>query len=445
MTRCWNCGLPDVTERCPRCGAPQERRGPGGPPPPAAPPTGQSGGLRQTPEFMVNGVPVDPRAPNYPSGPLPPQGPRSPGYQSGPLPSDPRSPSRTSGPLPSGSRVPYPSGPLPPERLPGRTSGPLPPRGAAPPGGGYRQTRPAPEGWDEEQALPPEPPRGSGLLPRRGSAPLNDFQPDYEAQDRQRADLPLRPPARPATGPIQPQGNWNAAASDAPPYGPPAERGASRPLPQHGYEEEYRRPPAAPPEKEVVEPPYPSGKAARQRAQERAPGPSYSLWDEERPEWDEPEFLTLSGMLNALIGATIGGLFGGMIWVGVTFATGLSLPYLTVVVGLLAGLGARFTLEQTRPWSLGIFAAIGALLGFVIAQYGLFDYALATEQVRQGLFSSWFPLSPLQFIGVYWDYLINVADAVNSKLGQLGPHPEAFVEMLVCMAVCWSLLIRRKR
>lgn len=227
-------------------------------------------------------------------------------------------------------------------------------------------------------------------------------------------------------------------------------------MPQNGWDEEYGQPragrakrevrAAGQPEQEVVEPPpYPPEKAARQRPQERASSASYSLWDDERPAWDEPEFLTLSGMVNALIGATIGALFGGMVWVGVTFVTGMPLPYLTVVVGLLAGLGARFTLEQTRPWSLGIFAAIGALLGFVVAQYGLFDYALASQQARQGLFSSWFPLSPLQFIGVYWDYLINVADAVNSKLGQLGPHPSAFVEMLVCVAMCWCLLILRKR
>ena len=192
-------------------------------------------------------------------------------------------------------------------------------------------------------------------------------------------------------------------------------------------------------------PSYPPDKSARQRPQERASFSS-SLWEDERhPMWDEPELLTLSGMVNALIGAAIGALFGGMVWVGVTFVTGMPLPYLTVVVGLLAGLGARFTLEQTRPWSLGIFAAIGALLGFVVAQYGLFDYALAAQQAHQGLFSTWFPLSPLQFIGVYWDYLINVADPVNSKLGQLGPHPAAFVEMLACVAMCWCLLILRKR
>lgn len=225
-------------------------------------------------------------------------------------------------------------------------------------------------------------------------------------------------------------------------------------MPQDGWDEQqYRQPPveraaraAGPPEQEAIEPPpYPAEKAARQRAPERVPSASYSLWEEDRPEWHEPEFLTLSGMLNALIGAAIGALFGAMIWVGVTFATGRSLPYLVVVVGLLAGLGARFTLEQTRPWSLWIFAAIGTLLGFVVAQYGLFDYALAAQQLHQGIFSSWFPLSPLQFIGVYWDYLINVADAVNSQLGQLGPHPYAFVEMLACVAICWLLLIRRKR
>lgn len=216
-------------------------------------------------------------------------------------------------------------------------------------------------------------------------------------------------------------------------------------MPQDGWDTQYGQPPVAPQEREVVEPPYPPEKAARSRAQDRAPAASYALWDEDRPAWDEPEFLTLSGMLNALLGATIGGLFGAMVWVGITFALARPLPYLTVVVGLLAGLGARFTLEQTRPWSLGIFAAIGALLGFVIAQYGLFDYALASEQARQGIFSSWFPLSPLQFLGVYWDYLIDVADTINSQLGQTGPHQEAFVEMIACVAVCWSLLIRRKR
>ena len=443
MTRCWNCGLPDVAERCPRCGAPQERRGP---PPPAAPPTGQSGGLRQRPEFIVNGVPVDPRASNYPSGPLPPQGQRPPGYPSGPLPPErlpgrtsgplppePRAPSRTSGPLSPGSRSPYPSGPLPPERLPGRTSGPLPPDG------GYRQTRPAPEGWEEERALPPEPPRGSGLLSRRESAPLNHVQPEYAAQNHYRAPSPQRPP-------VQPQGSWDEAPPTASPYGVSPGRGASRPMPQNGWDNQYRQPLDASQEQEVVEPPpHPPEKAARSRTPERAPSMSYAVWDDERPEWDEPEFLTLSGMVNALIGAAIGGLFGAMIWVGVTFAFGRPFPYLTVVVGLLAGLGARFTLEQTRPWSLGIFAAIGALLGFVVAQYGLFDYALAAAQARQGIFSSWFPLSPLQFLGVYWDYLINVADEINSQLGQLGPHPEAYVEMLACVAVCWSLLIRKKR
>lgn len=414
MTRCWNCGLPDVAERCPRCGAPQERRGPGGPPPPAAPSTGQSGGLRQAPEFIVNGVPVDPRAPNYPGGPLPPQGPRPSGYQSGPLSPEPRAPSHTSGPLPSERLPGRTSGPLSSEGLSGRTSGPLPP------GGGYRQTRPAPEGWDEEQ---------------------------------------LRPPVRPTAGPVlpaRPQGNWDEAAPDAPAYGAASGRGVSRPMPQNGWDEQYGQPPAGrarrevraagQPEQETSGPlPYPSEKAARQRPQERVSFSS-SIWDnEQHPMWDEPELLTLSGMVNALLGATIGALFGGMVWVGVTFVTGMPLPYLTVVVGLLAGLGARFTLEQTRPWSLGIFAAIGALIGFVVAQYGLFDYALAAQQARQGLFSSWFPLSPLQFIGVYWDYLINVADPINSKLGQLGPHPTAFVEMLACVAMCWCLLILRKR
>ncbi len=171
IMRCWNCGLPDVGERCPRCGAPQERRGPGMPPPaPPAPP----GEARPPSGFIVNGAPIDMRPDGPVSGPLPPRTvsspfPPRPGSTSGPLP--PR-PGPASGPLPP--RPGPTSGPLPPR--PGSTSGPLsarlaqsgpmpvqPGRSSGPlPGGSNQQMRgpSGPMGWDES-GIPPENRRGA--------------------------------------------------------------------------------------------------------------------------------------------------------------------------------------------------------------------------------------------------------------------------------------------
>ncbi len=182
------------------------------------------------------------------------------------------------------------------------------------------------------------------------------------------------------------------------------------------------------------------------RAPEEFEQRSRALWNEDALLGsDEPALLTISAALNAVLGAAVGGVFGGLIWLGVVIVTDLSPPYLTLVVGLMAGLGARFAVMQTRPWTVGLCAALGAALAFLITQYGLFDYALAAEQARQGLFSTWFPLSPLEFVRVYMAYVTGTPDGVNSTLGQSGTHPQALLEMLVCVAACWSLLLRRKR
>jgi hypothetical protein len=177
------------------------------------------------------------------------------------------------------------------------------------------------------------------------------------------------------------------------------------------------------------------------RQAQRAPERPEPTWDDDyRWGWTDQEVLTLSGAINALVGAAIGGLVGAAVWVGIVVATGLTLPYLTVLVGLLAGIGARLALEQTRPWSLGLFAALGAAVAYVAAQYGLFDVAL----VRQGTATGWFALSPVHFISVYVDYIIGVADDVNTALGQSGTHPVEPVFLLICMGVCWALVLRRK-
>ena len=181
------------------------------------------------------------------------------------------------------------------------------------------------------------------------------------------------------------------------------------------------------------------GKRRAERAPQSFERPE-PTWDDYRWGRTDQETLSLSGAFNALVGAAIGGMLGGVVWVGVAIATGLTLPYWAVLVGLLAGIGARFALEQTRPWSLGAFAALGAALAYVAAQYGLFDAAL----VRQGTAASWFPLSPLHFPRVYVDYVIGVADDVTTALGQSGTHPLEPVFLLVCMGVCWALVLRRK-
>jgi hypothetical protein len=168
-----------------------------------------------------------------------------------------------------------------------------------------------------------------------------------------------------------------------------------------------------------------------------------TTWDDENAYWGwrEPDSLSLSAMTNAVLGAAIGGVLGGAGWVVAVAVTGLDLPYLAVLVGLLAGLGARFALVQTRPWIIGAFGAVGAALAFVITQYGLFDYAL----IRQGLSASWVAISPLRFPQVYIDYVIGVSDDVTHSLGFSGGHPLDMALLLACMTVCWAVLLRRKR
>ncbi len=244
---------------------------------------------------------------------------------------------------------------------------------------------------------------------------------------------------------------------EAPPgYAPPGARsGSLTRFP--GRPNSGPMPPARPPqeewnEQEPEEAPYdlPPGKQTQQR--QRAPEPDERvqpppLWDDDLFQgWEAAPSLGVSSALNALLGAGLAGLFGGLFWLAVTVVTGLTLPYLALLVGLLAGLGARLALVQTRPWSIGLFAALGTLLAFVAAQYGLFDYALAAQQAHQGLFNNWFPLSPVHFLSVYWDYVIGVADEVNKQLGYTATtHPQAMLQALVAVAACWCLLIRQKR
>lgn len=165
-------------------------------------------------------------------------------------------------------------------------------------------------------------------------------------------------------------------------------------------------------------------------------------WEEEdRWGWSEPDELTLSAIINAVLGGAIGGVLGGAVWVAAVVLTGLSLPYLTVVVGLLAGFGARFALVQTRPWIIGAFGAVGAALAFLLTQYALFDYAL----IRQGSASGLFALSPLAFPQVYIDYVIGGSDDILKTLGFSGQHPLDMGLVLACMAACWLVLLSRKK
>jgi hypothetical protein len=421
MIRCWNCGLPDVADRCPRCGAPQEQARRGAPPPP---PAGPPGGFQPPPGFIVNGTRGDMRPAGNPSGPLAPPGQQSgflrpQGHPSGPLP--PRGPSgplypprNPSGPLSPGESYP-PRGPLPPGES-------YPPRASQP--GGRSHANTAPPGWDIAE-MPPGPRRNPSMpLPSR-SGPIPPFEypeeePYYPAEDP-RGALPPRPEARQPSRPISSPRGWD-------------EGRASGPLDLAGggwaEEQDYRD----------------KGEPRVERRQGESPRPKFERrlepnWDEEeRWGWSEPEDLTLSAVTNAVLGAAIGGVLGGAVWVGAEVLTEFSLPYLTVVVGLLAGFGARFALVQTRPWILGAFGAVGAALAFLLTQYALFDYALFNRGYG-GLFA----LSPLSFPQVYLNYVTGGADPVLKELGFSGTHPLDMGLLLACMAACWLVLLSRKK
>jgi hypothetical protein len=178
------------------------------------------------------------------------------------------------------------------------------------------------------------------------------------------------------------------------------------------------------------------------RALKQVQPPPEPTWDEsDHWGWSEPDELTVSSATNAILGGAIGGVLGGALWVGAVVLTGFSLPYLTVVVGLLGGLGARMALVQTRPWIIGAFGAAGAAVAFLATQYALFDYAL----IRQGLASGLFALSPLRFPQVYIDYVTGGSDDVTQALGFTGQHPLDMGLLLVCMTACWLVLLARKK
>ena len=355
MIRCWNCGLPDVAERCPRCGAPQEqaRRGP---PPPADPP----GGFQPPPGFIVNGVMGNGR----PSGPA-----------SGPL----RPPPPTSGPLrPPG----HPSGPLPPMRNPsgplhsaGTQSGPLPPAGSYPQRGpipsepgGRSHPNAAPPGWDNAQ-MPPGPTSRPGMpLPARSGpfspSPANDERvpPEY-----QRGAPPFRSGSRPIPPPQTSRG-WDDVPAE-PSYRPLSGRVQSGVTQRGGPPPGWEGAPLADASGAGARPGPEKQRIARQI--EPRPEPAWDASD--HWGWSEPEQLSLSSATNAILGGAIGGVLGGAAWVVAVAVTGLSMPYLAVLVGLLAGLGARIALVQTRPWIIGAFGSAGTALAFLITQYALFD------------------------------------------------------------------------
>lgn len=420
MIRCWNCGLPDVAERCPRCGAPQEqaRRGT---PPPADPP----GGFQPPPGFIVNGVVGN----GQPSGPL-------------------RPPPPSSGPLwPSG----HPSGPLPPMRNPGgpprptgNPSGPLPPAGGYPPRGpqsgslGRQSHHPnaAPPGWDDAQ-MPPGSRRPGMPLPARSGPfaplPANDERvpPEY-----QRGAPPLRSRSQPIPPPQAPRG-WDDDGPPEPPYGPPSGRVRSGAIQRGGPPPGWKDGPLADTPGAGARPGPEKQRASRQIE----PRPEQAWDDSDHWGWSEPEQLSLSSATNAILGGAIGGVLGGAGWVAAVAVTGLSMPYLAVLVGLLAGLGARMALVQTRPWIIGAFGAAGTALAFLITQYALFDYGL----IRQGLASGLFALSPLRFPQIYIDYVIGVSDDVTQTLGLSGKHPLDMGLLLAAMTICWLVLLRRKK
>jgi len=304
--------------------------------------------------------------------------------------------------------------------------------------------------------MPPGPRRGPNAFTRPGSGALPPGAPDEERlpPEYRRSGPPPWSAERQSSRPLPPRQaprEWPGDAPDDPPYAPPAMRGGAGSL-QRGAPPEWE-------DEDIPVPPGASPMAARrsdprlrndrrdlESAPPKAARAAAPLWDEDEPwGWSDPEPLSLSAAMSAMLGGAAGGLLGGVVWIVAAVATGFSLPYLTVLVGFTAGLGARFALVQTRPWMLGLFGALGAAVAYLVTQYGLIDYAFAQHMAELGQFTSWFPLSPLHFPQVYLDYVIGVADDVNTPLGRAGTHPLEPLLLLICMAVCWTLLLRRKQ
>ncbi|GJM23204.1 MAG: hypothetical protein DHS20C15_31190 [Planctomycetota bacterium] len=77
----------------------------------------------------------------------------------------------------------------------------------------------------------------------------------------------------------------------------------------------------------------------------------------------------------ALVGAAIGGVLGAAVWAGIAIGSGWSIGYVAVLVGFLAGQGAKLAARGGHGQPLQIAAVAGAVFGLLAAKFAIYAHA----------------------------------------------------------------------
>jgi hypothetical protein len=87
-----------------------------------------------------------------------------------------------------------------------------------------------------------------------------------------------------------------------------------------------------------------------------------------RPRWAAAAGL---GLLGAAIGAAV--------WAAIAIGAGIAIGYIAILVGFLAGFGVRIGAGTARSRELQILAVVLAVVGLVLAKYGILAGTLMGE------------------------------------------------------------------
>jgi hypothetical protein len=81
------------------------------------------------------------------------------------------------------------------------------------------------------------------------------------------------------------------------------------------------------------------------------------------------------------IGAAVGAGFGGLIWFGMAYVSGMEFAMVAALVGAMAGWGAVW-LGKTRSEAVGCIAAVIGVIGIFIASYAAFHHGMHVELAK---------------------------------------------------------------
>jgi len=81
-------------------------------------------------------------------------------------------------------------------------------------------------------------------------------------------------------------------------------------------------------------------------------------------------------LISGLIGAVIGSLVGALVWAGISYWMNLEVGYVAILIGFLAGLGAKMGSRGLDGPALGVLAAVVAIAGVLGGKYLAVNFAL---------------------------------------------------------------------